>query len=78
MQLPSGREHRRDRESAWARAVQALNVRPRRATARSSRRRRVGAGEGDLVLVALGSAVRELDGLSGVAADAAIVAIVDS
>jgi ethanolamine utilization protein EutN len=38
----------------------------------------VGAGEGDLVLVALGSAVRELDGLSGVAADAAIVAIVDS
>jgi len=38
----------------------------------------VGAGEGDLVLVATGSAVRELDGLRGVAADAAVVAIVDS
>jgi microcompartment protein CcmK/EutM len=37
----------------------------------------VGAGVGDLVLVAGGSAVRELDGLRGVAADAAIVAIVD-
>jgi ethanolamine utilization protein EutN len=37
----------------------------------------VGAGIGDLVLVASGSAVRELDGLRGVAADAAIVAIVD-
>lgn len=37
----------------------------------------VGAGVGDLVLVATGSAVRELDGLRGVAADAAIVAIVD-
>jgi ethanolamine utilization protein EutN len=37
----------------------------------------VGAGVGDLVLVASGSAVRELDGLRGVAADAAIVAIVD-
>ena len=37
----------------------------------------VGAGIGDLVLVASGSAVRELEGLRGVAADAAIVAIVD-
>ena len=37
----------------------------------------VGAGVGDLVLVALGSAVRELEGLHGVAVDAAIVAIVD-
>ena len=37
----------------------------------------VGAGVGDVVLVATGSAVRELDGLRGVAADAAIVAIVD-
>ena len=37
----------------------------------------VGAGVGDVVLVATGSAVRELDGLQGVAADAAIVAIVD-
>lgn len=37
----------------------------------------VGAGHGDLVLVATGSAVRELEGLRGVAADAAIVAIVD-
>lgn len=37
----------------------------------------VGAGVGDLVLVASGSAVRELDGLRGVAADAAVVAIVD-
>jgi len=37
----------------------------------------VGAGVGDLVLVATGSAVRELDGLRAVAADAAIVAIVD-
>ena len=37
----------------------------------------VGAGVGDLVLVATGSAVRELDGLRGVAADAAVVAIVD-
>jgi microcompartment protein CcmK/EutM len=36
-----------------------------------------GAGIGDLVLVAIGGAVRELDGLRGVAADAAIVAIVD-
>jgi microcompartment protein CcmK/EutM len=37
----------------------------------------VGAGAGDLVLVATGSAVRELEGLRDVAADAAIVAIVD-
>jgi len=37
----------------------------------------VGAGIGDLVLVATGSAVREIDGLRGVAADAAIVGIVD-
>jgi ethanolamine utilization protein EutN len=37
----------------------------------------VGAGVGDLVLVATGAAVRELDGLRAVAADAAIVAIVD-
>ena len=37
----------------------------------------VGAGLGDLVLVATGAAVRELDGLRSVAADAAIVAIVD-
>jgi microcompartment protein CcmK/EutM len=37
----------------------------------------VGAGVGDLVLVALGSTVRELDGLRSVAADAAVVAIVD-
>jgi bacterial microcompartment shell vertex protein len=37
----------------------------------------VGAGLGDLVLVATGIAVRELDGLAHVAADAAIVAIVD-
>jgi len=37
----------------------------------------VGAGVGDLVLVATGSAVRELEGLRGVAVDAAIVAIVD-
>ena len=37
----------------------------------------VGAGLGDLVLVATGTAVRELDGLRDVAADAAIVAIVD-
>jgi ethanolamine utilization protein EutN len=37
----------------------------------------VGAGVGDLVLVATGSALRELDDLRGVAADAAIVAIVD-
>lgn len=38
----------------------------------------VGAGVGDVVLVARGSAVRELDGLGGVAADAAIVAVVDA
>jgi ethanolamine utilization protein EutN len=37
----------------------------------------VGAGVGDLVLICTGSAVRELDGLQGVAADAAVVAIVD-
>jgi ethanolamine utilization protein EutN len=37
----------------------------------------VGAGVGDTVLVTTGSAVRELDGLRGVAADAAIVGIVD-
>jgi ethanolamine utilization protein EutN len=37
----------------------------------------VGAGLGDLVLVATGAAVRELDGLRSVAADAAVVAIVD-
>lgn len=37
----------------------------------------VGAGVGDLVLVASGSAARELEGLRGVAVDAAIVAIVD-
>ena len=37
----------------------------------------VGAGEGDLVLVALGSAARELDSTRGVPTDAAVVAIVD-
>jgi ethanolamine utilization protein EutN len=37
----------------------------------------VGAGVGDLVLVATGTAVRKLEGLRNVAADAAIVAIVD-
>ena len=37
----------------------------------------VGAGEGDLVLVALGSAVRELESTRGVPTDAAVVAIVD-
>jgi ethanolamine utilization protein EutN len=37
----------------------------------------VGAGAGDLVLVALGSAARELEGTRGLAIDAAIVAIVD-
>jgi ethanolamine utilization protein EutN len=37
----------------------------------------VGAGVGDLVLVATGTAVRKLEGLRHVAADAAIVAIVD-
>jgi ethanolamine utilization protein EutN len=37
----------------------------------------VGAGVGDLVLVALGSAARELEGTRGLAIDAAIVAIVD-
>jgi ethanolamine utilization protein EutN len=37
----------------------------------------VGAGLGDLVLVATGAAVRELDGLRADAADAAVVAIVD-
>ena len=37
----------------------------------------VGAGEGDLVLVATGSAARELASTRGVATDATIVAIVD-
>jgi ethanolamine utilization protein EutN len=37
----------------------------------------VGAGEGDLVLVALGSAARSLDATQAVATDATIVAIVD-
>jgi ethanolamine utilization protein EutN len=37
----------------------------------------VGAGIDDLVLVSTGSAVQRLDGLEGVAVDAAIVAIVD-
>jgi microcompartment protein CcmK/EutM len=34
-------------------------------------------GEGDLVLVALGSAARELESTRGVPTDAAVVAIVD-
>jgi len=37
----------------------------------------VGAGEGDTVLVALGSAAREIDQTRGVPTDAAVVAIVD-
>ena len=37
----------------------------------------VGAGEGDLVLVATGSAARELEAARGLAIDAAVVAIVD-
>jgi carbon dioxide concentrating mechanism protein CcmL len=37
----------------------------------------VGAGEGDLVLVSLGSAARELESTRGVPTDAAVVAIVD-
>ena len=37
----------------------------------------VGAGEGDLVLVATGSAARELEATRGLAIDAAVVAIVD-
>ena len=55
-----------------------LNVRPEKAGSEEFVAvDAVGAGVGDLVLVATGSAVRELDGLRGVAADAAIVAIVD-
>ena len=37
----------------------------------------VGAGEGDLVLVATGSAARELEAARGLAIDAAVIAIVD-
>jgi len=37
----------------------------------------VGAGSGDQVLVATGSAVREAESLRGVPVDAAVVAIVD-
>jgi ethanolamine utilization protein EutN len=37
----------------------------------------VGAGEGDLVLVATGSAARELEATRGMPTDATIVAIVD-
>jgi microcompartment protein CcmK/EutM len=37
----------------------------------------VGAGEGDLVLVAQGTAARELEGTRGVPTDATVVAIVD-
>jgi ethanolamine utilization protein EutN len=37
----------------------------------------VGAGEGDLVLVAVGSAARSLEVTQGIATDATIVAIVD-
>ena len=37
----------------------------------------VGAGEGDLVLVATGSAARELEATRGLAIDAAVIAIVD-
>lgn len=37
----------------------------------------VGAGEGDLVLVATGSAARELEATRGLAVDAAVIAIVD-
>jgi ethanolamine utilization protein EutN len=37
----------------------------------------VGAGEGDLVLVATGSAARELESARGLAIDAAVIAIVD-
>jgi microcompartment protein CcmK/EutM len=55
-----------------------LNVRPARAAGDEFvALDAVGAGVGDLVLVATGSAVRELEGLRGVAADAAVVAIVD-
>ena len=37
----------------------------------------VGAGEGDLVLVATGSAARELEATRWLAIDAAVIAIVD-
>ncbi|MCL4290293.1 MAG: EutN/CcmL family microcompartment protein [Thermoleophilia bacterium] len=37
----------------------------------------VGAGEGDLVLVATGSAARELEATRGLAVDATVIAIVD-
>jgi ethanolamine utilization protein EutN len=37
----------------------------------------VGAGEGDLVLVATGAAARELEATRGIPTDATIVAIVD-
>jgi microcompartment protein CcmK/EutM len=37
----------------------------------------VGAGEGDMVLVAMGGAARETDQTRGVPTDAAVVAIVD-
>jgi ethanolamine utilization protein EutN len=37
----------------------------------------VGAGEGDMVLVALGTAARETEQTRGVPTDAAVVAIVD-
>ncbi len=37
----------------------------------------VGAGQGDVVLVALGGAAREAEGVRGLPTDATIVAIVD-
>jgi ethanolamine utilization protein EutN len=37
----------------------------------------LGAGEGDLVLVALGTAARELEATAGAPTDATVVAIVD-
>jgi ethanolamine utilization protein EutN len=54
-----------------------LNVKPDEAGPELVAVDAVGAGVGDVVLVAVGSAVRELEGLRGVAADAAVVAIVD-
>ena len=55
-----------------------LNVRPEKGDGREFVAvDGVGAGEGDLVLVATGSAARELEATRGLAIDATVVAIVD-
>ena len=76
--MPCHRQHGGDAEGARAFGLQPART-SRRLTARPELVAvdLVGAGEGDVVLVALGAAARETEQTRGVPTDAAVVAIVD-